>query len=52
MFFSKYICYKNYSDMIVEKTNYLKNEIQKIQSFYVIGNPNVNVVAFAAALTL
>ena len=41
-----YICYKNYSDMIIEKTNYLKKEIQKIQSFHVIGNPNVNVVAF------
>ena len=41
-----HVCYKNYSDMIIKKTHYLKIEIQKINSFNVIGNPNVNVVAF------
>ena len=41
-----YESYKNYSKKIIEKTEYLKNEISKIKTFHVIGNPNVNVVAF------
>ena len=41
-----YESYKNYSQKIIEKTEYLKNEISKIKTFHVIGNPNVNVVAF------
>ena len=38
--------YKIYSKKIIDKTIYLKNEIKKINSFHVIGNPNINVIAF------
>ena len=45
-FYHGYESYRNYSQKIIEKTEYLKNEISKIKTFHVIGNPNVNVVAF------
>ena len=41
-----YESYKRYSSIIIEKTNYLKNNINSLDTFKVIGNPSINVVAF------
>lgn len=41
-----YDYYKMCSGQIIEMTLYLKKEINKIDTFYVLGDPNVNVVAF------
>ena len=38
--------YKKISNIIIKKTNILKNEINNINTFHVIGEPTVNVVAF------
>ena len=38
--------YENYSKSIIDSTIFLKDEINKLNTFHVIGNPNVNVVAF------
>ena len=38
--------YEKYSKNIIESTIFLKNEINKLNTFHVIGNPNINVVAF------
>lgn len=41
-----YTKYKNIAEDIVDKTIYLKNKINKIDGMYVIGEPDINVVAF------
>lgn len=38
--------YNNIAKKIMDSTVYLKNEINKIDTFQVLGEPNVNVVAF------
>jgi sphinganine-1-phosphate aldolase len=40
--------YKNMSIKIIKATKLLKNDISEIESFEVIGDPNVNVVAFTS----
>jgi len=44
--YNGYQCYESIAKKIISKTIYLKHEIEKIDTFKVIGNPNVNVVAF------
>ena len=46
LLYNGYNSYKHYSKKIVEKTKHLSEEISKINTFEVIGIPNVNVVAF------
>ena len=46
LLFNGYQYYKSMSDKIIQATLYLKQQINKIDTFYVLGNPNVNVVAF------
>lgn len=46
LLYNGYEYYKSMSDKIIQATLYLKKEINKIDSFYVLGNPEVNVVAF------
>lgn len=46
LLYNGYDCYNNYSNKIISKILFLKNEIKKINTFEIIGNPNVNVVAF------
>jgi len=38
--------YEIYSKKIIQKTKYLSDKINNIDNFHVIGEPNVNVVAF------
>lgn len=46
LLYNGYQYYKAMSDNIIQATLYLKQEINKIDTFYVLGNPTVNVVAF------
>ena len=43
-----YEYYKNMAKNIINTTTFLKEKINSIDSFYVLGDPNVNVVAFTS----